>query len=249
MLVVFDGMGFPSWSLLRRSLDLAILEASGVLAMAPTLTPISRQAIFAGNLPLTFSDCLTDTKCEGSLWRSFWENEGIPSSTEVRYNNIEGVTPPEVPSLDEAKVFGIVVRAMDELMHTSEMLGESQFMGNVTTWANHDFVRELIQRASAEGFEIWLTADHGHLEVVPLGRPMEGLAVDTAGTRVRLYASKALRDQSKAEGDDWLPPGLPDFGPFPLFPWGRYGFRHDVRVTHGGLSFDEMIVPLVRVVA
>lgn len=139
------------------------------------------------------------------------------------------------------------MRAIDELMHTSEMLGEAQFAANVETWLRHGFVRELVERASADGYEVWFTADHGSLEVVPLGRPMEGLAVDTAGTRVRLYATKALREQSKADGDLWDPPGMPEHGPYPLFPWGRFGLRHDVRVTHGGLSFDEMIVPFVRV--
>jgi hypothetical protein len=246
LLVVFDGMGFPHWSLLRREARLTVTDASGVLAMAPSLTPVSRQTILAGALPLTFPDYLENTRMEGELWRRFWENEGIPV-TAVGYYNIEGVASAEVPNFPTERVVGVVVRAIDELMHTSELLGEAQFAENVRTWLRHGFVRELVERGSEGEFEVWFTADHGSLEVVPLGRPMEGLAVDTAGTRVRLYTSSALRDQSKADGDPWDPPGMPADGPFSLFPWGRYGLRHDVRVTHGGLSFDEMIVPFVRV--
>lgn len=246
MLVVFDGMGFPHWSLMRSMTGVRILDASGVLAMAPTLTPISRQAVFAGNLPNTFPDCFANTKKEGDLWTEFWTGEGL-SVTDVGYKNIEGTGPSEVPSFPDERAVGIVVRAIDELMHTSELLGEAQFATNVETWLRFGFVRELVERAADDGFEIWFTADHGSLPVVPLGRPMEGLAVDTAGTRVRLYSTKALRDQSKADGDAWDPPGMPADGPFALFPWGRFGLRHDVRVTHGGLSFDEMIVPFVRV--
>lgn len=246
MLVVFDGMGFPHWSLVRRQAGLSVTDASGVMAMAPSLTPISRQAIFAGALPLTFPDCLENTKMEERLWQKFWENEGLPV-TAIGYKNLEGTGPLDVPHFPTEQAVGVVVRAIDELMHTSEMLGEAQFAANVETWLRHGFVRELVERASADGYEVWFTADHGSLEVVPLGRPMEGLAVDTAGTRVRLYATKALREQSKADGDLWDPPGMPEHGPYPLFPWGRFGLRHDVRVTHGGLSFDEMIVPFVRV--
>lgn len=246
MLVVFDGMGFPHWSLIRRQAGLSVTDASGVIAMAPSLTPISRQAIFAGALPLAFPDCLENTKMEEKLWQKFWENEGLPV-TAIGYENLEGTGPLDVPHFPTEQAVGVVVRAVDELMHTSEMLGETQFAANVETWLRHGFVRELVERASADGYEVWFTADHGSLEVVPLGRPMEGLAVDTAGTRVRLYATKALREQSKADGDLWDPPGMPEQGPYPLFPWGRFGLRHDVRVTHGGLSFDEMIVPFVRV--
>jgi hypothetical protein len=246
LLVVFDGMGFPHWSLLRREARLTVTDVSGVLAMAPSLTPVSRQSVFAGALPLTFPDYLENTKMEGELWRRFWENEGIPV-TAVGYYNTEGVASAEVPNFPAERVVGVVVRAIDELMHTSELLGEAQFAENVRTWLRHGFVRELVERGSEGEFEVWFTADHGSLEVVPLGRPMEGLAVDTAGTRVRLYTTSALRDQSKADGDPWDPPGMPAEGPFSLFPWGRYGLRHDVRVTHGGLSFDEMIVPFVRV--
>lgn len=246
MLVVFDGMGFPQWSMVRREAKLRVSEASGVIAMAPSLTPVSRQAIFAGALPLTFPDHLENTKMEGRLWRRFWEGEGVPV-TAVGYTNLEGTGPIQVPHFPTEQIVGVVVRAIDELMHTSELLPEAQFAGNVQTWLRHGFVQELVSRAVKDGFEVWFTADHGSLEVEPLGRPMEGLAVDTAGTRVRLYTTPALREQSKADGDIWDPPGMPPTGPYPLFPWGRYGLRHNTRVTHGGLSFDEMIVPFVRV--
>jgi hypothetical protein len=127
------------------------------------------------------------------------------------------------------------------------MFGEAQFAENVRSWLRYGFVQALLDRATSDGFETWFTSDHGSLEVIPKGRPMEGLAVDRPGTRVRLYRTRALRDQSKAEGDSWEPPGMPADGPYPLFPWGRYGMRNNVKITHGGISFDEMIVPFVRV--
>lgn len=250
MLVVFDGMGFPQWTQIRRATGVHVHDFAGVLAMAPTLTPISRRAIFAGHLPQAFGEALMDIRQqpahEEQLWRKHWESEGIPV-TDVGYKNIEGTGPQEVPRFGDKRAVGIVVRAIDEMMHTSEMLGDAQFAANVETWLKHGFLDALLGRAAEDGFEIWFTADHGSLPVVPQGRPMEGLAVDTAGTRVRLYATEALRDQSKADGDAWDPPGMPSDGPFALFPWGRFGLRHDVRVTHGGLSLDEMIVPFVRV--
>jgi hypothetical protein len=76
---------------------------------------------------------------------------------------------------------------------------------------------------------------------------MEGPLVDQAGTRVRLYDNTVLRDTARAEGIAWDPPGLPE-GKAPLFAPGKTGYHSGgPRVTHGGLSVDEVIVPFVRV--
>jgi hypothetical protein len=174
MLVVFDGMGFPQWSQMRDAAGLHVHEAWGVLAMAPTLTPVSRKAIFAGQLPNTFGDALMDIRSQSAheerMWRSHWTSEGV-SVTDIGYKNIEGTRADEVPDFPGKRAVGVVVRAIDELMHTSEMLGEAQFTSNVATWLDHGFVEMLVSRSCEAGFEVWFTADHGNLPVVPQGRP------------------------------------------------------------------------------
>jgi len=246
LLIVFDGMGMAQWSILRHELALTVVDPGAVFAMAPSLTEISRQAIFAGELPLKFPDSLKDTKREGGKWLRFWENEGVPV-TAIGYNNVEGSGSDAIPDFSDKKVYGMVIRAIDELMHSSKLYGEAQFTASVKDWIRYGYVRRLLDAAAEQGFEIWFTADHGNIEVVPEGRKMEGLKLDTAGTRVYIYESDALRSQSKAEGDPWDPPGMPDGMKSCLFPWGRGAFVRDARVTHGGLSVDEMIVPFVQV--
>jgi hypothetical protein len=77
---------------------------------------------------------------------------------------------------------------------------------------------------------------------------MEGPLVDHAGTRVRLYENAVLRDTARPDGIEWDPPGLPP-GKAPLFAAGRTGYHSGGRkVSHGGLSLDEVIVPFARVV-
>jgi hypothetical protein len=96
---------------------------------------------------------------------------------------------------------------------------------------------------------VWITADHGNLEAVAIDHlPQEGLVVDRHGERVRFYATRQLRDNARADGIAWDPPGLPPSTSL-LFAAGRSAFIRgdDPAVVHGGLSFDEMIVPLVRV--
>lgn len=165
------------------------------------------------------------------------------------YWRMVGRSQEEAPDLGGVDAAGVVVKAVDEMMHGSEVLGDSQFHSSLLTWVRHGFLRAMVESATEKGFEVWITADHGNLEASPIGLPThEGLAVESAGTRVRLYSDPGLRSQSGAEGIAWDPPGLPAGSVYPIFARGRSGyFNTGRRITHGGISMDEVVVPLVKV--
>ncbi len=73
LLVVIDGLGFAQWHPLRRAAGLTVLDATGSLAMIPTLTSVSRQAIFAGALPREFAEHIDTTRAEERRWREVLE--------------------------------------------------------------------------------------------------------------------------------------------------------------------------------
>lgn len=249
LLVVVDGMSHCQWSTLRRHMEIAVVDADASFAMIPTLTSISRQAIFAGSRPFDFAESIKTTRREPRRWTDAWAREGIPENG-IDYVKTSGITRQNVPSLGDKVVVGVVVTALDEILHGSKVLGAAQVTQAIISWAQHGFLEELIGNATAGGFEVWLTSDHGNIESLPVGRVSEGLLVESAGVRVRWYSNDALRDAAKPEGDAWDPPGLPTDGIFPLFATGRGGyFSGELRVTHGGLSLDEVLVPLVRVTA
>ena len=77
LLVVIDGLGFAQWHPLRRAAGLTVLDATGSLAMIPTLTSVSRQAIFAGALPRDFAEHIRTTRAEERRWRRFWTEQGV----------------------------------------------------------------------------------------------------------------------------------------------------------------------------
>jgi hypothetical protein len=96
---------------------------------------------------------------------------------------------------------------------------------------------------------MWITSDHGNVECRGVGGKHEGVAVDKAGYRSRHYPNPSLRAASPVDGLAWDPPCLPTGAIYPLFATGDDGFfTGGRRVTHGGLSIDEVLVPLVRVV-
>ncbi|GBC87455.1 hypothetical protein HRbin12_01461 [bacterium HR12] len=247
LLVVVDGMGLAQWSTLRRAARLSVVESGASFAMIPTLTPVSRQAIFAGRPPLAFADTIRETSVDARRWREFWEGEGVGVGG-VSYARVSGGPRDADLPLGRARIIGVVVNAVDEIMHGAHLLGDTQMAAGLLDWAAHGFLRSLVAQAVDAGYEVWVTSDHGNLESEALGRVHEGLAVESAGVRVRWYPDPILREAARVEGIAWDPPGIPEGVCYPLFAPGRGGyFSSGLRVTHGGISLDEVVVPIARV--
>jgi len=249
LLVVVDGMGWAQWDIIKSASSFSVLQERGTLAMVPTLTSVSRQAILAGLLPLHFADSLTGTEKERARWQSLWRRELGETVPPAWYTKTVGRFPRDIPDLQGAEVSAVVVNAVDELMHGAVM-GDRQLALDVRSWAQHGFLDALVTNATDDNYEVWITADHGNVEARPLGNPrFEGLAVEHSGSRVRWYATPELAEASSAEGVYWPnPPGLPSDRCFAIFAPGRGGFfGSGPRMAHGGLSVDEVIVPLAQV--
>lgn len=250
LLVVIDGLGFAQWHPLRRAASLTVLEATGSLAMIPTLTSVSRQAIFAGALPRDFAEHIDTTRAEERRWRRFWAGQGV-ADRDISYTKVSGSDADQIPE-PHGRVAAVVVNAVDEILHGAEVLGDRQVAVSVDLWARTGFLTDLVGEATQGGYETWITSDHGNLPTLPRPVPGEGQIVEKAGTRVRIYPNAALREQAAEKGDVWDPPGLPaeDADYFPLFAPGRSGYHSgSERVCHGGISLDEVIVPVARVSA
>jgi len=83
------------------------------------------------------------------------------------------------------------------------------------------------------------------------GRPSEGVIADLRGERVRIYPDSLLRSKVKerfVNAIEWPTIGLPDDF-LPLLAPNRLAFSAEgIRiVAHGGISIEELIVPLIRI--
>ena len=124
-LLVFDGLALDQWvqireAVSRRTPRFAFAEGA-CFAWLPTLTTVSRQALFAGLRPREFADSLETTHREAALWSRFWQDQGLRSG-EVLYR--KGIR--RADQIDELgvalanpaiKVAGIVVDTIDEIVH------------------------------------------------------------------------------------------------------------------------------------
>ena len=256
-LIVVDGLSLPQWSVLRKELaeqrpGLRFRE-NAVFAWIPTLTSVSRQALFAGKPPIYFPDSIHATDKEPALWTQFWLDQGLPQQEVAYVKGLGGGALQKVEDViakPKTRVAGLVVDKVDRIMHGMQ-LGAAGMHNQVRQWAAQPFMAHLVDRLLTNGFRIWLTSDHGNVEAAGCGRPAEGAVADLRGERVRVYSDSLLRDQVKKRFPDaleWPPIGLPE-DYWPLLAPGRSAFvRESERlVGHGGASLEELVVPLVQI--
>lgn len=257
-LLVFDGMAFDQWVQIREHLianqQPFSFDENTAFAWLPTVTSVSRQALFSGLRPREFDDSIDHTNKEEALWKEFWQSEGNIASGEVMYrrslHQVEQLDTLEADITSrKPSVLGLVIDEVDERLH-KERSKEDVAMW-IGRWLGSGFVERLFSFLLSEGFSIYVTADHGNVDAIGVGRPNQGVIAETRGERVRVYRSDPLRAESAvaypgtvALDISGLPANLK-----PLFAGGRTAFvpNGEQVVVHGGVSVEELVVPFVRV--
>jgi hypothetical protein len=256
-LIVVDGLAMDQWLVIRKVLASTQprfrFREQAVFAWVPSLTSVSRQATFAGKAPVYFQNSIQTTDKEPALWAQFWADLGF-TPNEVVYakglgdRSIDAVA--EALSHPRARVAGLVLDKVDKIMHGMEM-GTAGMHNQVCQWAKQPYLSTLLDLLLDRGFHVYLTSDHGNIEAEGCGRPAEGTVADVRGERVRIYSDAVLRDRIKQRFPaalEWDPIGLPENYLALLAP-ARQAFIQEKQysVCHGGISIEEIIVPLVGI--
>lgn len=255
-LVVLDGLAFDQWLILRQILLKQIphlkLSDEAVFAWIPTITSVSRQTIFAGKPPMYFPNSLNTTAKEESFWKQYWIERGF-NIPEIAY--IKGLGEADSISLVEeispkTRVLGLVIDKVDKIMHGMQ-LGTAGMHNQVRQWAELGFMSNLLDLLLDNGFQIFLTSDHGNIEATGIGQPKEGATAELRGERVRVYPNSTLRTNVKNQfpnAIEWRNLGLPPEY-LPLLAPSRQAFIREGEkiVAHGGTSLEELVVPFIGI--
>lgn len=256
-LLVFDGLAFDQWVQIRERLIASkkpfAFDEGTSFAWLPTVTSVSRQALFSGLKPREFDDSIDRTNKEESLWKLFWQNEGV-NPNEVMYRRalrlIGQLDALETDLVDrQPKILGLVIDEVDDRLHKERFKKDVAMW--IDNWLETGFVDRLLSLLLNQGYHIYLTADHGNVDATGVGRPNQGVIAETRGERVRVYRSEALLIDSAAAYPNTVRldiAGLPS-NFLPLFAGGRTAFvpAGDQVVVHGGISVEELIVPFIKV--
>lgn len=261
-LVVIDGLALNQWSLLRESLTSANdrryhIDDRATFAWIPTLTSVSRQAIFSGEQPVYFADSITTTQKEPNLWGKFWEDRGYPkrgvgymcyrsNEDDHEFNNrlMQLVGNPAI------QIVGAVIGFVDQSMH-GVVNGSYGLHSAVKSWAATQSFKKSIDILLDDDFEVFVTADHGNVEARGIGKPNVGLTAEERGERVHIFTNETLRTRTKNDYDgtiEWPRLGLPDEY-FPLVaPTGKaFTSAGSITVSHGGIAIQEVVVPFIKI--
>jgi hypothetical protein len=257
-LLVFDGLAVDQWVQIRESVinqsQRLMFDEHTCFAWLPTLTSVSRQALFSGLRPREFADSIESTSKEPGQWKRFWQDHGANASEVFYQKSIKRND--DLPALEaelsnpSVKIAGLVVDTVDEIIHGA-VLGKRGVANQIKSWCESGFVERLFSMLLDNGFHVYLTADHGNVEAVGIGRPNQGVASEMRGERVRAYRNEAMVAETQATYGDTFRldiAGLPaNF--MPLFAEGRRAFvtKDDQVVVHGGISVEELLVPFIKV--
>jgi hypothetical protein len=256
-MIVVDGLAMDQWVSIRQILQdndsSLLIRESAVFAWIPTLTSVSRQSIFSGKAPYYFPSSISTTNNEEKLWKQFWEGNNL-SRLNIAYarglndGNVEKIMD-SIIHPGKTKAVGLVVDKIDKIMHGMQ-LGSPGMHNQIKQWCMKGFLHSLVNYLLDHGYEVWMTSDHGNIECSGKGRPSEGVIAETKGEMVRIYPSKELRSQVAAAfsfAREWNPVGLPS-AYFPLIANDQSAFinKGNTIVGHGGISIEEVIVPLVN---
>lgn len=259
-LLVFDGLAIDQWAVMRECLvkraPKLVFDEGATFAWLPTLTSVSRQALFSGLQPREFADLIDNTSAEPKLWRQFWQDpdQGLTAPQVAYAKSLKHKQ--DLAGLDAivgnpgVRALGLVVDMVDGIVHGA-LQGKRSVARQIEDWCDTGFVDGLFTMLLDQGFHVYLTADHGNVEAVGVGSLAEGAAADLRSERVRVYRSAAVL-AAKAAGFPGTVQidvqGLPT-GFLPLYAGQGAAFVPigSPVVVHGGASVEELIVPFVKV--
>jgi hypothetical protein len=256
-LFVIDGLSLEQWftvsRILKRKDSNLRFEENAAFAWIPTLTSVSRQAIFAGKAPMYFSDSIATTSKESELWQTFWKNHGINSRHVIYQKGIDENELSEISNTIDFKntrIAGFVLTKIDKIMHGMQ-LGMLGMHNMIRQWAEDGFLLRLLNELLSNGFSVILTSDHGNIEASGCGRPMEGATADARGERARIYSDEVLREEVQARFKNsilWSNSGLPEnYLPIVLGDTTAFINKKQTTVAHGGVSIEEVVVPFINI--
>ena len=263
-LVVFDGMAVDQWFLLRDYL-LACLKRpvefreNRAYAIAPTVTSVSRQTLFAGRMPGNFPATALATTADEAHWQNYWVNQGRRRKR-VAYLNLKmaGDFGPLRQIVDgHNEVLAVVVNFFDDVMHGARDLraGKRVLYDTLISYLNNSATDRFFDLLLGSGYRVFVTSDHGNVDAAGIGVQSPKALVEAYARRVAIFdqepIARAFVSQHAERGLTLFRPlFLPD-NLYPVYPPADGLFAPDeaAGISHGGLAVEEMVVPFVEVVA
>jgi hypothetical protein len=240
--VVIDGMAWWQWEVLKEILEehqlISSPQVKAILAWLPSITALSRQALFRGAAPvLDYRQTPTE---EEKLWKQLWQANPL-----FRPGYLHNPSNPEDVDTTTRRLAIVDVQLDKKIHQSSDYYDLYELTKN---WAVR-FV-PFIEKLRMENFHIVLTTDHGNVLATGRGtlRPDEKVHLyhsNSRGERFVYFTSQDLKvgfsNRNRAipfftnPRENWL--SIADNSSFST--------PNKKLITHGGSHFMETVIPLI----
>ncbi|MBP6236745.1 MAG: PglZ domain-containing protein [Saprospiraceae bacterium] len=240
-LIVVDGLALWQYELLRNKLPANIHEEV-IYSWLPSITQLSRQAIFRGDTPQT--DYRQGPTSEEKLWKTFWKGKGF-HEFEIVYQH-EKI---DLSNIGSVSKLAIVFKDLDDKMHGSTDYVDLLML--TKNWIERSKIIQVLEELILKGYSVFLTTDHGNIQAKGW-RGLQGrekLGTNKSGSRSERhieYSEKWLSDEFMANN--------PEMGDSVILEEQAIYFKTELSfsskeslVTHGGAHILEVLIPFVEI--
>jgi hypothetical protein len=240
-LIVVDGMALWQYELLKSRLP-GTKHEEVIYSWLPSITQLSRQAIFRGDIPL--SDYRQGPTSEEKLWKMYWKDKGC-HAFEVVYQH-EKI---DFSNIDSVTKLAIVFKDLDDKMHSSTDYVDLLMLTN--NWIERSGIIQMVDDLISRGFTVFLTSDHGNIQAKGW-RGLQGrekLGANKSGSRSQRhieYSEKWLFDEFMENNPD-LENSVVKEEQALYFKNDLSFSSNELLVTHGGAHLLEVLVPFIEI--
>ena len=240
-LLVIDGFTYWQYTILKDYLatkDFKIKDDC-TLAWLPSITMLSRQAIFRGSDPL--QDYKQNPENEKKLWFEFWKQHGFGTyEIQYLYDN------QEFAINEGVKRLAVVTVEMDEKMHSST--DYKDLCSLTENWCPR--ISKQIETIVNAGYKLYLTTDHGCVlshgwralsQVEKVFLYKDG----SRGARHLIYNNGDEQDRFYNQNTDL--PMLMHNNWISIRDNHCFAKEFTTIITHGGSHFLEVVIPFIKI--
>ncbi|MBR0418660.1 MAG: PglZ domain-containing protein [Erysipelotrichaceae bacterium] len=244
-IIVMDGMSEFDWAILSESFKGVPYERTGVHAMIPTVTSISRQCLLSNKYP---SQLL-------SPWNQSKEKaEFVECAKSLGYsdNQIAYERGYEIELSSFVKCAAVIINDIDDLVHGQHQ-GREGMYNDISYLAQTNKLINLCNKLLSSGYDVYISSDHGNTYCTGLGR-LTKTGVETETRSHRMLVLNDFADKETIMNRY----GMIEFPKYYLdkdFDYlvcdtGTSLDNTDEKVmSHGGISIEEVIVPFIKMKA
>ncbi len=259
-LVVMDGLRLEQFSRILQFLKTPVrVDRRLLFTLLPSATPFARNALFSGMLPrdlhARYPGALEDNTREDLLLEHLLTRENL----DVAFRFRKWLRPEHFEGDWRAPLEVVVVSFFDWLGHLWQrmpFIRDVDFRKFVEFLMQETPLGPSLDQALAAGYRVILTSDHGWVEarepvVIRAGREVSGGLRYKVGQSLKVLRGRAIEVR---ELEAWGLPRIHGDRLFLAVEEGYFVYETDPRrfadtyrhwLFHGGVSLEEMVVPLI----